>query len=554
LAEPDIFLSYNREDAQVARRFADAFVADGFDVWWDQALRSGEAYDEVTEAALRGAKAVVVLWSPRSVTSRWVRAEATIGERNGTLVPVRIEPCDLPVMFELTQTADLTHWQGGADDRAWLAFLGDVRRMVGKEAPATAAPVATATAPAGSGIPILAVLPISPRGGGDLKFLAEDLTEEITRELSHDSFFDVTAAGVIATAPGKQLDHRVLGQDLGVRYLAEGKLQQAGENIRLTMQIVDTATGKMAWTKRFNGQRDAVDAAPDQLAATIASEVGEQILRVESDRAINKPGPYSAWEHVVRGMAYTGRMGSDSDRRSIEESRQAVAAAPDLGIAHAALAATLGQLVNVGGERLDDALEQEIREHMIRAMQLAGNEPVVVGWLSPAYASLGDWDTQLRLARRMVDLYPNSPRSHFVFGCACLYNGRIADAIAAFERQDSLSSYDLVRFSGLASLGACYLLEGRQSEANSALDRSLALHPDFHIALKWRAIAAAQQGEEQSALAAVRHLRRVEPEMTLDHHLRQLKHGIGIADRLEEPVATLRRLWDATEGGEAGSG
>ena len=74
MASPDIFLSYNREDAAAAKRFADAFAAEGLNVWWDTALRSGEAYDEVTEAALRAAKAVVVLWSPRSVVSRWVRA------------------------------------------------------------------------------------------------------------------------------------------------------------------------------------------------------------------------------------------------------------------------------------------------------------------------------------------------------------------------------------------------------------------------------------------------------------------------------------------------
>ena len=81
MTNPDIFLSYNREDAATAKRFADAFAAEGLNVWWDTALRSGEAYDEVTEAALRGAKAVVVLWSPRSVASRWVRAEATIADR-----------------------------------------------------------------------------------------------------------------------------------------------------------------------------------------------------------------------------------------------------------------------------------------------------------------------------------------------------------------------------------------------------------------------------------------------------------------------------------------
>src|SRR5579871_3573260 len=66
LAAPDIFLSYNRQDQARARVFALAFEAMGFEVWWDVDLRSGEAYDEVTESALRSAKAVVVLWSTRS--------------------------------------------------------------------------------------------------------------------------------------------------------------------------------------------------------------------------------------------------------------------------------------------------------------------------------------------------------------------------------------------------------------------------------------------------------------------------------------------------------
>jgi pSer/pThr/pTyr-binding forkhead associated (FHA) protein len=130
VAAPDIFLSYNREDQAVARRFAEAFSALGFNVWWDVTLRAGQAYDEVTEAALRSARAVVVLWSKRSVASRWVRAEATLGDRNGTLLPAMIETCERPVMFELTQTANLSHWQGEPDDAAWLAFVEDVRRRI----------------------------------------------------------------------------------------------------------------------------------------------------------------------------------------------------------------------------------------------------------------------------------------------------------------------------------------------------------------------------------------------------------------------------------------
>ncbi|MBU6165959.1 MAG: TIR domain-containing protein, partial [Alphaproteobacteria bacterium] len=105
----DIFISYSSDDRARAKLFADAFAAAGLNVWWDAGLRAGDAYDQKIEQALRAAKAVVVLWSPTSVASRWVRAEATLADRCKSLVPVTIAPCDKPIMFELTQTADLSH-------------------------------------------------------------------------------------------------------------------------------------------------------------------------------------------------------------------------------------------------------------------------------------------------------------------------------------------------------------------------------------------------------------------------------------------------------------
>ena len=77
----DIFLSYSREDRAAVRHIAESFEAEGLDVWWDAALKSGQTFDEVIEQRLKEAKAVVVLWSPRSVTSRWVRAEAPLADR-----------------------------------------------------------------------------------------------------------------------------------------------------------------------------------------------------------------------------------------------------------------------------------------------------------------------------------------------------------------------------------------------------------------------------------------------------------------------------------------
>ncbi len=123
----DVFISYKSEDRDRVALIAQGLEAEGFDIWWDTALRSGETYDEVIERALHGAKVVVVLWSSRSVGSRWVRSEATVGDRHGKLVPATIEPCERPVAFELAQTANLAHWQGDRGDPEWRRFVEDVR-------------------------------------------------------------------------------------------------------------------------------------------------------------------------------------------------------------------------------------------------------------------------------------------------------------------------------------------------------------------------------------------------------------------------------------------
>lgn len=126
----EIFVSYNREDLKTAQSIVDGLTAEGFNVWMDQNLQAGENYDEITEDRLHKARAVVVLWSSKSVKSRWVRAEATIGARKNTLVPLMIEECDRPVMFELIQTTDLSKWQGDRNDPAWLAFIEVIKKRL----------------------------------------------------------------------------------------------------------------------------------------------------------------------------------------------------------------------------------------------------------------------------------------------------------------------------------------------------------------------------------------------------------------------------------------
>lgn len=126
----DIFLSYARHDRGTARIFAECLADEGFSVWWDASLHSGETFDEVIERNLREARAVVVLWSPASVASRWVRAEATLADRRDKLAPAIIEPCDLPIIFELKHAADLSDWTGDMTDIHWRRFVEDLQRLV----------------------------------------------------------------------------------------------------------------------------------------------------------------------------------------------------------------------------------------------------------------------------------------------------------------------------------------------------------------------------------------------------------------------------------------
>jgi len=119
----DAFISYKREDAEIAGRVVTALRESGISVWWDDGITPRQAWDTEIEQAISEASTVVVLWSPRSVGSEWVRTEAHYGKDRGKLVPVVVEPCTIPIAFTLTQTVNLGGWQGNREDRQWRKLL-----------------------------------------------------------------------------------------------------------------------------------------------------------------------------------------------------------------------------------------------------------------------------------------------------------------------------------------------------------------------------------------------------------------------------------------------
>jgi endonuclease G len=108
----DIFISYARTDQPLARALAQTLEAEGFDVWWDSEIYAGAEWESLLMGTLAAAKAIVVLWTPRSVERPWVLREAEVGLATQRLVPVLMQACDVPAQFATRQMAMMPGWNG----------------------------------------------------------------------------------------------------------------------------------------------------------------------------------------------------------------------------------------------------------------------------------------------------------------------------------------------------------------------------------------------------------------------------------------------------------
>ncbi len=111
----DIFISYASEDRNRVRPLAEALQSRGFNIWWDRSLAAGQDYTAIIERELKGAKAVIVVWTQSSAMSTFVRDEAGRARDEGRLVPVMLDQVQIPLGFGAFQAEDFTRWNGGAN-------------------------------------------------------------------------------------------------------------------------------------------------------------------------------------------------------------------------------------------------------------------------------------------------------------------------------------------------------------------------------------------------------------------------------------------------------
>jgi TolB-like protein len=526
---PDIFLSYAREDQATAQRFAEAFEAQGFSVWWDATLRSGEAYDQVTEDALHGAKAVVVLWSPRSVGSRWVRAEATVADQNKTLTPVMIEACRRPVMFELTQTADLSHWTGEADNPAWRAFLADLRRFVeARPEPARPASGAMTQADPKRPAPSLAILPLINRSGhAEDEVFADGLLDDLTAALSAIHWMTVLSGSATAAYGKGARDLRQIGRDLAVRYVLEGNVRRVGEELRVTAQLVEADSGRVLWTRKFNRSLAELPALQDGLVTEIATLLTRRLEWGEGRpwSRLNDP-TRSGWAAIVA------------------EQKRATELDPSDGLSFSALAVAQGQLLHCLEED-DPKLVQEILENMRRARALDPDHPIVLGNCAGALIGLGRVQEALLFAERAAALDPNQAGPSFVLGSALARLRRSDEALALLDAVERLAPNTIWAHRSLIWRSVAHLQAGRLEQALEASEKSIrvVLGPD---PLVQNMLCLAKSDRWDLAGEALRRLRESDPETSRALLEKLVRHIYGGSDAADEYAAIARKIWDET--------
>jgi TolB-like protein/Tfp pilus assembly protein PilF len=486
---PDIFLSYSRDDQTTARRFAEGFERAGFTVWWDATLDAGEAYDQVTEKALKGAKAVVVLWSKKSVDSRWVRAEATLADRNKTLVPVMIESCERPIMFELTQTADLSHWTGDVIDKAWQSYLAGLRRFVEKGSPGPQLPAAVPQSrgrgpdasstldSAAESLQSIAVLPFANLSGDkEQEYFSDGLAEEIINALVQISGLRVIARTSAFAFKGQNTDIREIARMLEVDHVLEGSVRRAGNRIRVTAQLITASNRSHLWSERYDRELADVFAVQDEISAAIS-----EALKIKlSPQAASKPRhtpTIPAYEALLKARHFHWKATPESMDQAKLFHERAIALDPQYPLAHALYAEHLLGRAAMGYSPLRE-VAPAMRTLAQRALELDPSLAEAHGVLCSLAATYDyDWHEADRQCALAMPGGRGSPQVHF--NCGLFYFQGCGRRQEAVEQLKLAVQADPLNLMYRASLALSLMGVGHYDEAEERLLQNRDLDPDF---------------------------------------------------------------------------
>ena len=421
----DIFVSYSRTDKARVAPLVAALEAQGWSVWWDPEITPGDEFDALIGAQLEAARVVVVVWSPASVDSRWVKGEARDAADRGVLVPVRFESARLPIDVRAIHTIDLDDWAGSRESAAFRALATALEGKLKRSAVKAAAPALKDKRPA----VVVCVLPFANMSGDpEQAYFSDGITEDIITDLGKVSALSIVSRNTAFSLKSGTADVAQIARQTKASYVLVGSVRKSGARVRITAQLIGAANDSQVWGERYDRDLNDIFALQDEISKAIVAALKLTLLP-EEKQALEQRGTTNPEAYKLYLMARQFWL-LDNERNNeivVRICNRVIEIDPNYAQAWATMALAQWNMF-WRGDSGDDG-ERAAGTALRLDPQLADSHAA----MGAAHRSKGRFQEGLLACQNALRLEPNSYVGNRIAGLCCLGLRRYDDAITYFE-------------------------------------------------------------------------------------------------------------------------
>jgi adenylate cyclase len=384
---------------------------------------------------------------------------------------------------------------------------------------ASEAPRPTPAPPDKPSIAVLAFTNMS--GDPEQEYFSDGISEDIITDLSKLSQLYVIARNSSFTYKGKPVDVKQVGRELGVHYVLEGSVRKAGNQVRVTGQLIDASSGAHIWADRFDRDLTDIFAVQDELTREIISAL--KIKLVERERAPTASGTTNMEAHDLFLKGREMIMGSKRNRDTFNQStawfQRAIAldpnyAAPYAGLGMAYILDYQNHWSDTPAKSLDQA-ERFVSESIARD----DNDPYAHYVAALIYMWKRDYARWTHEADRALSLNPNYALALNARANVHIYSGEPAEAIRLYEQAIRL---DPAQPQHIHFLGIAHFVAGNYETAAALFKERIALTPNTDLSRAFLASALGHLGRLDEARQIWRELNEINPRYSYAAHIGRL--------------------------------
>jgi adenylate cyclase len=374
--------------------------------------------------------------------------------------------------------------------------------------------------------PSIAVLPFTNLSGDpEQDYFADGVVEDIIAGLSRIKWVFVIARNSSFTYKGKVTDVKQVGRELGVRYVLEGSVRKSLNRVRITGQLIDTASGTHIWADHYDRALDDIFAVQDELTISVVGIIEPTLRQAEIERAKRKrPDSLDAYDLYLRALpfAFTAMPGDADQALTLLE--RAIDLEPDYAAAHAIIAWCHEQRYLRGG--LHEETKEAALQHARKAIALGGDDAAALATAGFVVAVVeSDYETATAAFDRSFALSSSSALALGFSSIVRAWEGDDATAVEQAARAIRLSPFDPLIYLPYVGLAYAHFAAGRFEEAAGAASRASQSNPKFSMPYVLQAAALANVGRAEEARAVAHRLRQVEPDLTVATAIRSARYA-----------------------------